>query len=84
MARKISAELEKAYNEVLGFVEDSRPARARASLKRKQLKYLKADVKKPMVPFNKGMRRLEAKKQRRLEASIKKKTLGNYCRKLRK
>lgn len=84
MVRKMSAELEKAYGEVLDFIEESKPAKVRASFKRKQLKFLKADVKKPKVPFDKGMRRLEAKKQRRLEAVIKKQTLGNHCRRLRR
>lgn len=77
-------ELERSYKEILEYIEEEKPARARTSYKRQQLAFLRADVKRPQVPLNKGMRRLELKKQRRLENIKMKQTLGNFCRKLKK
>lgn len=66
MARKMMREIDRALSDVLHFIEESKPVKERNSFKRRQLSFLGADVKRPCVPFDKGMARLEAKKQRRL------------------
>lgn len=80
MVKKMKKEIDCALEDVLHFIEESKPAKERNSFKRRQLSFLGADVKKPCVPFNKGMHRLEAKKQRRLAVIQRRKDLGDYKR----
>lgn len=81
MAKNMEKSLERAFKEITEFMEEAKPMRVRNNFKQRQLKFLKADVKKPKVPFNIGMRRLEEKKQRRINNIQRKQALGNFFRK---
>lgn len=78
MVKKMFKELDKAYKEIETFVEESRSAKIRINFKRKQLQFLKADVKKHKLPFKIGLKKIEAKKRRRIENVQKKQILENY------
>ncbi|KAI4291301.1 hypothetical protein PAPHI01_0575 [Pancytospora philotis] len=84
MVQRMDKQLDRVYKDVLEYVDEEKPARAKASFKRKQLSFLGADVKRPKVPFKIGMRRLEDKKKRRLANIQMKQTLGNISRNLKR
>lgn len=85
MAKDMHRALDKAYREVLGYIEDTKSSKEKINFKKKQLRWLKADnVQKPRLPFKKGMVRLEKKKERRLNHIQMRQEMGNFNRKTKK
>lgn len=84
MVKKLVKDLDRAYKEIVEFVEDSRAPAEKINFKKRQLKFLNADVRKEKIPFKHCMVLLERKKQRRLNAVANKRNLENFSRKLKK
>ncbi len=68
--------LDKTLKDIEKFIHNQKPMKFQNNFKKKQLQFLKANVKKTKVPFKVGLRKLEAKKKRKQVNIRKKKELG--------
>ncbi len=73
--------LEKTFKEIEEFIQESKPVKKQINFKRKQLQFLKADVKKPKIPLKIGFKIIERKKLRRKKNLEQRLLLDNYKKK---
>lgn len=57
--------LDKTLQDIELFVRKSKTVREQNNFKKKQLQFLKADVKKPKIPFKRILLKLDRKKARK-------------------
>lgn len=73
---RVKKEIERVYNEIQEYVIENKDGKERNNFKRKQLKFLKADVHRPFIPFRRCMLSEKRKKERRQKTVQRKLDLG--------
>jgi len=76
MGNRMNSKIEKILHEITEFVDNARPAKEKINFKKKQLVFLKANVRKEAIPFKDGLKRLEAKRRKKKESRERKRELG--------
>lgn len=77
MARdRVTKEIDRVYDEINDYVQEIKDPRERINFNRKQLKFLKADVHKPKIPFRRCMLSIARKKERRQQNILRKQDVG--------
>ncbi|KAI5150070.1 hypothetical protein ENBRE01_1279 [Enteropsectra breve] len=76
MKKKISKDIAKLQEEINEYIEEEKPAKTKINFAKHQLRYLKADVKKPQYGFKNSLRIIDERKERRKAAVARRQELG--------
>lgn len=74
---RVNKEIDKIFNEVQQYIEETKDPKDRNNFKRKQLRFLKADVHRPFIPFRRCMQIAKGKKERRVQSVQRKLDVGS-------